>query len=121
MPSMEINLKRVYETASKDDGVRILVDRLWPRGLSKERAKLDLWLREIAPSTELRRWFKHEPEKWDELKQRYFVELGENDGAVRTVLDEASRSKVTLLFAAKDEARNNAVALREYLVQSMPA
>ncbi len=118
MPSMQINLKRVYESASKDDGVRILVDRLWPRGLSKERAKVDLWLRDIAPSTELRRWFNHEPARWDELKRRYFAELREKDAAVRTVLEEASRSTVTLLFAAKDEERNNAVALREYLLQS---
>ncbi len=118
---MEINLKRVYETASKGDGVRILVDRLWPRGLSKDRAEIDLWLREIAPSTELRRWFKHEPAKWDEFRRRYFAELDENDGAVRSVLEEASRSQVTLLFAAKDPERNNAFALREYLLQSKPS
>ncbi len=118
MPSMQVNLKRVYETASRDDGVRILVDRLWPRGLSKDRAKVELWLREVAPSNDLRRWFNHEPEKWDEFRRRYFSELTEKDGAVRTVLEQASRSTVTLLFAAKDEERNNAVALREYLIQS---
>ncbi len=118
MPPMQIAIKRVYETASSDDGVRILVDRLWPRGLSKDRAKIDLWRREVAPSNELRRWFKHEPAKWVDFRRRYFAELGENDGAVRTVLEEASHSKVTLLFAAKEEERNNAVALREYLVQS---
>lgn len=117
MPSMEINLKRVYETASKDDGVRILVDRLWPRGLSKDRAKIDLWLRDVAPSTELRRLFNHEPEKWDEFRRRYFAELAAN-AAARFVLEEASRSKVTMLFAAGAEKRNNAVALREYLVHS---
>ncbi len=114
---MQINLKRVYETASKDDGVRILVDRLWPRGLSRDRAKIDLWLRDVAPSNELRRWFNHEPEKWDEFRRRYFAELTDNSAA-RSVLEEASRSKVTLLFAAKDEERNNAVALREHLIQS---
>lgn len=115
MPPMQIALKRVYNTASSDDGVRILVDRLWPRGLSKERAQIDLWLREVAPSNELRRWFNHEPEKWDEFKRRYFAELRDN-AAARSVLEEASRSKVTLLFAKRDEKRNNAVALREFLV-----
>ncbi len=120
MPSMEINLKRVYETASKDDGVRILVDRLWPRGLSKDRAKIELWLRDVAPSNNLRRWFNHEPEKWDEFRRRYFAELTDN-AVARSVLEEASGSKVTLLFAAKDEERNNAVALREYLFQSKPS
>ncbi len=117
MPSMQVNLKRVYETASRDDGVRILVDRLWPRGLSKDRAKIDLWLRDVAPSNDLRSWFKHEPEKWDEFRRRYFMELT-NNAAAQSVLEEVSRSKVTLLFAARDEERNNAVALREYLVQS---
>ena len=117
MPSIQITTKRVYETASSDDGVRVLVDRLWPRGLPKDRAKIDLWLRDVAPSNELRRWFNHEPEKWDEFRRRYFAELTES-GAARSVLEEASRSKVTLLFAAKDEERNNAVALREFLVQS---
>ncbi len=114
---MQISLKRAYGTASKDDGVRILVDRLWPRGLSKDRAKVDLWLREIAPSNELRRWFNHEPEKWDEFRRRYFVELAAN-AAARFILEVASRSKVTMLFAARDEKRNNAVALREYLDHS---
>ena len=117
MPPMQLLLKRVYESASSDDGVRILVDRLWPRGLSKDAAKIDLWLREIAPSTALRRWFNHEPDKWDEFRQRYSAELMENAGAVRSILEKASSSKVTLLFAAKDETRNNAVALREYLVR----
>ena len=117
MPLMPIKLKRVYETPSRDDGVRILVDRLWPRGLSKDLAKIDLWLRDVAPSNELRRWFNHEPEKWDEFRRRYFAELTDNPAA-QSVLEEASRSKVTLLFAAKDEERNNAVALREYLVPS---
>ena len=116
MPPMQIAIKRVYETASSDDGMRILVDRLWPRGLSKDRAKIDLWLRDVAPSNNLRRWFNHEPEKWDEFRRRYFAELTAN-AAARSVSEEASRSKVTLLFAAKDEERNNAVALREYLTQ----
>ena len=114
---MQIRLKRVYETASSDDGVRVLVDKFWPRGLSKDRGKIDLWLRDVAPSNELRRWFNHEPEKWHEFRRRYFAELIDN-AAARSVLEEAARSKVTLLFAAKDDERNNAVALREYLIQS---
>ncbi len=114
---MRINLKRIYEAASEDDGVRILVDRLWPRGLSKDHAKVDLWVRDVAPSSELRRWFNHEPAKWDEFRRRYFSELGESVAA-RSILEAASRSKITMLFAAKDEERNNAVALRDYLVQS---
>ncbi len=118
MPPMQITIKRVYETASNDDGLRILVDRLWPRGLSKDRAKIDLWLREVAPSNELRRWFNHEPEKWDEFRRRYFSELTEKEGAVQSVWNQATRSRVTLLFAAKDAIRNNAVALREHLIRS---
>ena len=121
MPTKRIILKRVYETPSKNDGVRILVDRLWPRGLSKDRAKIDLWLREVAPSDELRRWFNHEPAKWEEFRRRYFAELDEKDRVVRSILDEASGSKVTVLFAAKDETHNNAVALREYLIESQPS
>lgn len=87
-------------------------------GGSKDGAKIDLWLREVAPSNELRRWFNHEPEKWDEFRRRYFAELTDNAATARSVLEEASGSKVTLLFAAKDEGRNNAVALREYLIQA---
>lgn len=98
---MRLELKRVYDPASKDDGTRILVDRLWPRGLSKERAKIDLWLQEVAPSNELRCWFNHESEKWAGFKQRYFAELNEQAAAVLPVVKEMSRCKVTLLFAAK--------------------
>ena len=118
MPRMQIRLKRIYETASSDDGVRILVDRLWPRGLSKERAKIDRWLREVAPSNVLRRWFNHEPEKWAEFKRRYFEELSEKDRVVRTIHELASRETVTLLFAASDTRLNNAVAFKEYVVRS---
>ena len=118
MPSMQIGLKRVYETPSSDDGVRILVDRLWPRGLSKERAKIDRWLREVAPSDDLRRWFNHEPEKWTEFKRRYFAELSEQNRVVRTIHELASCETVTLLFAARDTRLNNAVAFKEYLIRS---
>ncbi len=117
MSAKKIYLKRVYEPLSSDDGNRILVDRLWPRGISKDRAQLDLWLKEIAPSTELRRWFNHDLTKWAELKRRYFAELAENNDAVRIITEEMSRGKVTLLYAAKDEAHNNAAALREFLNQ----
>ncbi len=115
---MQIRLKRIYETASSDDGVRILVDRLWPRGLSKERAKIDRWLREVAPSNALRRWFNHEPENWAEFKRRYFEELSEQDRVARTIHQMASRETVTLLFAATDTRLNNAVALKEYVIRS---
>ena len=118
MGNVGIRLKRIYETASSDDGVRILVDRLWPRGLSKERAKIDRWLREVAPSNALRRWFNHEPENWAEFKRRYFEELSEKDRVVRTIHELASRETVTLLFAASDTRLNNAVAFKEYVVRS---
>ena len=118
MPQMQIRLKRVYETASSDDGVRILVDRLWPRGLSKERAKIDRWLREVAPSNALRRWFNHQPEKWAEFKRQYFEELSVQDRVARTIHQMASRETVTLLFAATDTRLNNAVALKEYVIRS---
>ncbi len=114
---MHLSLKRIYDAVSDDDGVRILVDRLWPRGLSKDRAKIDLWLRDIAPSNELRRWYNHDPNKWDEFTRRYFSELHEMNGIVELVLKEASRSNVTLLYAAKDENHNNAVALSLYIDQ----
>ncbi len=111
---MQIRLKRVYESPSSEDGFRILVDRLWPRGLSKGQARIDHWLREIAPSAELRRWFNHDPQRWEEFKQRYFAELNEKRELLQTIRAQSS-PVVTLLFAAKDTERNNAVALTEYL------
>ncbi|HAF71227.1 MAG: hypothetical protein XD60_0600 [Acetothermia bacterium 64_32] len=115
-----IAVKRVYEPPAEGDGVRILVDRLWPRGLSKERAKVDLWLKDIAPSPDLRRRYCQPrggwaPDKWDEFKQAYFAELEEKQELVSEILKHASSSCVTLLFAAKSEGLNNAVALKEYL------
>lgn len=112
---MPIALKRVYDPVSKNDGERILVDRLWPRGLSKEKAKIDQWLREIAPSDALRKWFNHEPEKWAEFKRRYFKELKEHDRVVQTIHQLAISKTVTLLFAAKETKLNNAVAFKEYV------
>ena len=112
---MTLNIKRVYEKPSGKDGLRILVDRLWPRGLSREKAKLDIWLKDIAPSKELREWFGHDPEKWEEFKQKYFIELGNNSAAVNQILEHSEQRDVTMLYSSKEERYNNAVALREYL------
>jgi uncharacterized protein YeaO (DUF488 family) len=112
---MSIQLKRVYEDASESDGYRVLVDRLWPRGVSKERASIDLWLKEIAPSTELRKWFNHEPEKWDEFRKRYHQELDSKPDLVKQLADLVDKQRVTLVYGAKNEAYNQAVALKEYL------
>lgn len=110
-----IQLKRIYDPPQKSDGLRILVDRLWPRGLTKEKAKIDLWLKEIAPSNTLRKWSHHDPERWPEFKKRYFAELDDHTEQLKIILSEAKGKTVTLLFAAKDEQHNNAVALKEYL------
>jgi uncharacterized protein YeaO (DUF488 family) len=110
-----ILVKRVYDVPEASDGVRVLVDRLWPRGLSKASAQIDLWLKEIAPSDALRKWFNHEPEKWDRFKDDYFKELIEKKDAVLLLKRKAEHETVSLLYAAKDAERNNAVALREFL------
>lgn len=112
---MELDAKRIYAARSEQDGLRILVDGLWPRGLAKEKAGVDLWVKEIAPSKELRQWFAHDPGRWDEFKRRYFRELDANKEAVTRLLEAAQGQKATLLFAARDQSRNNAVALKEYL------
>ena len=113
---MKIVVKRVYEAAAKDDGFRILVDRLWPRGVSKEKAHVDLWLKNIAPSTELREWFNHEADKWPEFKRRYREELRNTPDAVREFHDATrGQETVTLVYGAKDEQHNQAVALQEIL------
>lgn len=115
---MEIHIKRIYEHVSVNDGKRILVDRLWSRGISKENAHLDLWLKEIAPSTELRKWFHAESaEHWDEFKQRYLKELRSNP-AVKELQDIVSHHKVTLLYSAKDVEHNHAIILKEYLLEN---
>lgn len=111
----DIQIKRVYEPADKDDGARVLVDRLWPRGLSKERAALTLWLKEIAPSVELRKWFGHDPERWKEFVDRYRAELAHNEAAVAQLRVLAGKERVTLLYAAHDTEHNDAVALAAYL------
>lgn len=110
-----LRVKRIYERASAEDGYRVLVDRVWPRGLSKEDALIDEWRREIAPSTELRRWYGHDPAKWHEFRARYFAELRGKPEAVSPIREKARSGTVTLLFGARDRARNNAVALLDYL------
>ena len=113
---MHIKIKRVYLQPDEEDGRRILVDRLWPRGLTKEKASVDLWLKEIAPSTELRKWFGHDPEKWKEFQTRYRAELRQNTEQVSLLKQEAARGVVTLLFGAKDEEHNEAVVLQKLLM-----
>ncbi|HYC11776.1 MAG TPA: DUF488 family protein [Nitrososphaerales archaeon] len=111
-----IKVKRVYEPATKDDGFRLLVDRLWPRGLSKDRAKVDLWMREISPSTELRSWYSHDPEKWEAFRERYARELEPRKDLLDRVRDiERARGTVTLLFSSKEVRYNNAEALKTIL------
>ena len=110
---MNIKMKRVYEKPDQEDGRRILVDRLWPRGLTKEKASVDLWLKDIAPSTELRKWFGHDPSKWEEFKSRYLSELRENSESIQTLRQELKKGKVTLLYGAKDEEHNEALVILE--------
>lgn len=112
---MRINIKRVYDPPASDDGVRVLVDRVWPRGKSKDSVKIDRWLKSVAPTTRLRQWFNHEPAKWAEFKKRYFDQLREHKAELRELLDSVDDDTLTLVFGAKDEKHNNAVALREYL------
>ncbi|MCK8519650.1 DUF488 domain-containing protein [Methanoculleus sp. 7T] len=110
-----IRIKRIYEEPSEDDGLRVLVDRLWPRGISKERALIDRWEKDLAPTTELRRWFGHDPAKWEEFLQRYRAELEGREELLTRLQHEANDGTVTLLYAAKDEEHNNAVALKRYI------
>ncbi len=110
-----VKIKRIYDPASPDDGKRILIDRLWPRGIKKEEAKIDEWLRDIAPSTELRKWFSHDPEKWQEFKKRYKRELTDKGELLRKLKAEAKKGTITLLFAAKDTKHMNAAVLKEVL------
>ncbi len=115
MPSPRFQIKRIYEEVTDSDGYRVLVDRLWPRGVSKEAAQLDEWLQEIAPSTELRKWFDHEPEKFEEFAHRYKGELTNREEAVQSLLEITDRQTVTLLYAAKDKQHNHAKVLKEFL------
>lgn len=113
--SPKVQVRRVYDPPARSDGCRVLVDRLWPRGLSKETARLDAWIKDVAPSAELRQWFGHQPSKWATFKRKYFRELDGRDGALTQLLHACPARTLTLLFAAKDDAHNNAVALKEYL------
>lgn len=113
-----VALKRVYEEAEPSDGLRVLVDRLWPRGVTKDGAHLDRWEKELAPSDELRRWFAHDPEKWPEFRRRYRAELSVQAALLHELAQESKKGRVTLLYAAKDEEHNNAVVLKEMLEES---
>ena len=117
---MPIRLKRAYDDPSSDDGTRVLVERLWPRGVSKEAAQLDDWLKDAAPSTELRRWFAHDPDKWDEFRERYWAELDTVPDAWQPLLLKVQQGEtVTFVFGSKEAERNSAAALQEYLENRM--
>ena len=110
-----IQLRRAYEPAEPGDGFRVLVDRIWPRGLKKEEPAIDLWLKDAAPSSELRKWFGHDPAKWDEFRKRYAEELDRKPDVVRFLQEKSRSGTLTLVFAAKDAEHSNAAALKEYL------
>lgn len=111
--AMKIRIKRVYEQPDKHDGRRILVDRLWPRGLTREKTSIDLWLKDIAPSTALRKWFGHDPDKWEAFKERYLAELKNNSEQIRLLKQELDKGVVTLVYGAKDKEHNEAVVIQE--------
>jgi len=112
---MKIGIKRVYDPPEPEDGQRILVDRLWPRGVSRQKASVDAWLKSIAPSDALRKWFQHEPEKWERFQTRYISELESNPQALKELEDLLERGRVTLLYAARESRYNNAVVLKRFL------
>ncbi|MGE0471857.1 MAG: DUF488 domain-containing protein [Nitrospira sp.] len=113
---MKISVKRIYEPMAKSDGFRVLIDRVWPRGLSKSDAKLDLWLPDFGPSTTLRKWFNHDPARWTEFCRRYRDELKEREALLATIKKQVTTRPVTLLYSAKDKRHNQAVALRSFLL-----
>jgi uncharacterized protein YeaO (DUF488 family) len=112
---LRIKLKRIYEKSNEADGLRVLIDRLWPRGVSKEEAKIDVWLKDLAPSTELRKWYGHEHKKWDAFKKRYADELASKAKQVEEFLDSIKLETITLVFSSKEEELNNATFFKEYL------
>ena len=114
-----VRAKRVYEAIQRSDGPRFLVERLWPRGVKKEKLKLDAWLKDVAPSDGLRRWFGHDPAKWDEFQRRYRAELDENPNAWKQLLEVAGQGSVTLLYSARDTEHNNAIVLKDYLAERL--
>jgi uncharacterized protein YeaO (DUF488 family) len=117
---MDVRLKRVYEPAAPADGYRVLIDRLWPRGVSRERAALDEWERELPPSTELRRWFNHEPSRFEEFRRRYVAELRSHRSRIATLRRRAREGTVTLVYSARDTEHNDAVVLAEVLKRGLP-
>ena len=112
---MKIKTKRIYDPPEESDGYRILVDRLWPRGLKKDKAKIDRWVKDIAPSKELRTWYGHDPKKWQEFREWYFDQLDAKRDLVQEMVKEGKGKQITLLFSAKNEQLNNAVCLKEYI------
>lgn len=112
---MQIAVKRIYDDPARNDGQRVLVDRVWPRGMTKEQAKVDYWARDVAPSSALRKWFGHDPARWEEFKRRYFAELDDNPAAVAALKEQMGTGRATLLFGSREERFNNARALKEYL------
>jgi uncharacterized protein YeaO (DUF488 family) len=112
---MNIKIKRVYEHPEQDDGMRILVDRLWPRGLTKKKASLDLWLKDIAPSTELRKWFAHDPDKWKRFRARYQTEIRNNHDLIKALKQKAREGTITLIYGARDQKHNEALVLKQFL------
>lgn len=120
VPAANVRVKRAYARASPSDGVRILIDRLWPRGLSKADAAIDQWAKDLSPSTALRRWFGHDPERWDEFRKRYAVEVHEQPLRLEQLRALALTGPITLVFAARDEAHNDAVALRAIILRRQP-
>jgi uncharacterized protein YeaO (DUF488 family) len=117
---LAIRIERIYDNPKGGDSFRILADRLWPRGLAKDKVRVDLWQKDIAPSNTLRRWFGHDEKKWDEFKQKYFKELDKNNDAVNTIIKTAQKQKsITLLYGTREKRFNNAVALKEYLKEKI--
>jgi len=112
---MKIKLKKVYDPPSKEDGARVLVERLWPRGIKKEDLKMDAWLKNLAPSTTLRKWFSHDPAKWKEFQEKYFAELDADAEALEQIKSYLAKGTTTLLYSSKDSEHNNAVSLKNYL------
>ena len=110
-----INIKRIYEVPQSEDGFRVLVDRIWPRGMTKEKAALDLWAKDIAPSSALRKWFNHDISKWSEFENRYRGELANNEAAILELMQKAAQRHLTLLYGARDEQHNQAVVLRDFI------
>ena len=121
IPAKHLRLRRVYEPPAPEDGVRVLIDRLWPRGLTKEKAAIDHWMKDIAPSSELRKWFGHDPDRWTEFQKRYVEELRQHTALLDQIRNLAKKGTVTLLFGAHDEEHNDAVVLQEVLVKGIHA